>query len=207
MRRRTACLAPAAAILAAPSAALAAPRRPRGWNLGAPRRLRLRHAANDAAFSGPWHNGLAPDPAAMRELSQVLADTRTGAIRPFDPRVIDILWELGERERIADFTVLSGYRTPGTNAIVEGAPDSQHMRAAALDLLIPAPRLAAFAGAALALARGGVGLYASRGFVHIDSGPVRRWADAPPADGGRRAAPPDRLAPMAEAWAATRRGR
>lgn len=201
----------AAAVLAAsmPGAALAGAASPdrarRGWTL-APRRLRLRHAATGAGFAGPYHNGLVPDPGAMRELSQVLADTRTGAMRPFDPRALDILWELGERERIADFVVLSGYRTPETNTIVEGAPDSQHLRAAALDLLIPAPRLAGFGEAALALGRGGVGVYAQRGFVHIDSGPVRRWGDAPAGSAGTRpAAKRDPLAAMADAWAATRR--
>jgi len=28
----------------------------------------------------------------MADLSLVLADRRTGAVRPFDPRAIDVLW-------------------------------------------------------------------------------------------------------------------
>jgi len=56
----------------------------------------------------------------------------------------------------------------------------------------------------LALGRGGVGIYAQRGFVHLDSGPVRQWGDVP--SGGAAPRPPaDPLARMAEAWAATRR--
>jgi uncharacterized protein YcbK (DUF882 family) len=206
MRRRRTVLLTAVGLAAVPGVALAAPaagRRRQGWDL-ASRRLRLRHAATGDAFAGVYRNGVAPDPGAMRELSQVLADVRTGTVRAFDPRAIDILWQLGQRERVDDFVVLSGYRTPWSNAIVEGAPDSQHMRAAALDLTMPAPRLASFAQAALALGAGGVGVYTPRGFVHIDSGPVRRWGDVPGGDGGR-APRVDPLARMAEAWAQTRR--
>jgi hypothetical protein len=57
----------------------------------APRLLQVRHAASGARFSGTYHNGLAPDPAALANLSAVLADSRTGAVHPFDPRVLDIL--------------------------------------------------------------------------------------------------------------------
>jgi uncharacterized protein YcbK (DUF882 family) len=166
----------------------------------APRRLQLRHAATGTRFSGIWHNGLVPDAGAMRDLSSLLADARSGAAQPFDPRALEILWELGERERIAEFTILSGTRTAASNAIVEGAADSQHLRSAALDLTLPAARLEGFAGAARALGRGGVGLYRARGFVHIDSGPLRHWGDA----GGTGTARHDPLRAMAEAWAATR---
>ncbi|WP_135468160.1 YcbK family protein [Crenalkalicoccus roseus] len=201
MHRRTACCLAALAALAGAAPSLAASGQQGRWHAIAPRRLALRHAATGATFSGTWHNGVVPDAGAMRELSAVLADSRTGAVRPFDPRAIEILWELGERERIREFAVLSGYRTPGTNALVEGAADSQHLRAAALDLLIPSARLAAFGAAALALGRGGVGVYPARGFVHIDSGPVRRWGEV----SARRAPAEDRLSRIAEAWAATQR--
>ena len=146
----------------------------------------------------------------MADLSFVLADSRTGAMRPFDPRAIDVLWEVGQKAgSTGEFLIFSGYRTPETNALVDGAGDSQHLRAAALDVYVPAERLAAFGEVALRLGLGGVGIYAERGFVHLDSGPVRRWGDIPadvPVAAARsaRPAPPDPLARMAEAWAATR---
>ncbi|MBD0274363.1 MAG: DUF882 domain-containing protein, partial [Acetobacteraceae bacterium] len=92
------------------------------------------------------------------------------------------------------------------------AGDSQHLRAGAVDLGVPAGRMPAVAEAALKLGKGGVGVYRQRGFVHLDSGPVRRWGDipanAPVAVAARGAtaprAPQDPLARMAEAWAATR---
>jgi uncharacterized protein YcbK (DUF882 family) len=143
----------------------------------------------------------------MAELSIILADTRTGAVRPFDPQAIDILWEVVRQARVGggELVVLSGYRTPETNAAVDGAGDSQHLRAGALDVHVPSAQLAGFGEAALALGRGGVGVYERRGFVHIDSGPVRRWGDVTPTPAGLAGAQPDdRIARMAEAWAALR---
>jgi uncharacterized protein YcbK (DUF882 family) len=186
-----------------------APRRRAGL---ASRPMQLRHAHTGARFSGPYHDGRTPDPVAMADLSLVLADSRTGAVRPFDPRAIDVLWEVGRRAGASgEFLIFSGYRTPETNAAVDGAGDSQHLRAAALDVHVPAERVEGFRDTALRLGLGGVGVYAQRGFVHLDSGPVRHWGDVPSdvatvaARAPRRPQPPpDPLARMAEAWAATR---
>ncbi|ONG53587.1 hypothetical protein BKE38_11670 [Pseudoroseomonas deserti] len=208
MRRRFFCTLPLVAAVTAPPA-LAAPRL-----LPDPpqaRRLRLRHAASGASFSGLYHNGRAADPAAMAELSQVLADTRTGQVRAFDVQAIDILWEMGRRQGLAEFTVLSGYRTEATNREVNGAANSQHLRAAALDLQIARARFDSFAEAAISLGRGGVGLYPAQGFIHLDSGAVRRWTDGDgPVVAARRGPPPrspaeQRIDRLAEAWASLRR--
>lgn len=210
MRRWTLLLA-ATAVLPLP--ATAAPRRP------VLRRLAIRHAATGARFVGPWHDGRTPDPAAMADLSAVLADTRTGDVLPFDPAAIEVLWEVARRAGLGgDLTILSGYRTPQTNYAVHGAGDSQHLRAGAVDVQVAAERLPGFAEQALLLGRGGVGVYAARGFVHLDSGPVRRWGDVPEELAGVQmaglgaAGRPrtrlnltfDPLANMAEAWAKTR---
>lgn len=208
MRRRIFFLASAATgLLAAPGAVHAATRR-RFPELPAVRRLQLRHAASGATFSGIYHNGRSVDPGAMAELSEVLADTRTGDVRAFDPEAIDILWQLGQQQKFSEFIILSGYRTPATNRAVHGAGDSQHLRAAALDVEMPAAKFEAFGTAALRLARGGVGLYPQHGFIHVDSGPVRRWgggATAAAAAPARRLSPAEeRMNRIAEAWASTR---
>lgn len=175
----------------------------------APRRLALRHAATGARFAGIYHNGLVVDPGALAEISAVLADSRTGAVQGFDPGVLDILWETGQRARSrGEFLVVSGFRTPETNAAVCGAGNSQHLRAGALDVCVTANQVQGFGEAALGLKRGGVGVYAAKGFIHLDSGPVRRWGDVPGGSGGGGATSvavvPDRLSRIAEAWASTR---
>ncbi|HWX47982.1 MAG TPA: DUF882 domain-containing protein [Roseomonas sp.] len=211
MRRRIFFLATAATgLLAAPGAVHAATRR-RFPELPAARRLTIRHAASGERFSGIYHNGRSPDPVAMTEISEVLADSRTGAVRAFDPEAIDILWQLGQQQKFSEFVILSGYRTPATNRAVHGAGDSQHLRAAALDVEMPAAKFEAFGEAALRLARGGVGLYPQHGFIHVDSGPVRHWGSGAPtttaaARAPRRPSPAEeRMNRIAEAWAATRR--
>lgn len=216
MKRRALLLGavvPASAAVA--GVAHAAPRRAGPQRRAGPatRRLQLRHAHTGDRFSGVYHDGRTADPAAMADLSAVLADSRTGAVRPFDPRAIDALWEVAQRAGAGggEFLIYSGYRTPQTNAAVDGAGDSQHLRAAALDVHVPAERMEKFWETALRLGLGGVGVYAQRGFIHLDSGPVRHWGDIPSdapvgtaARAARRPAPPDPLARMAEAWASTR---
>jgi uncharacterized protein YcbK (DUF882 family) len=163
-----------------------------------PRSLTVRHAGTGARFAGPWHDGTRPDPVAMQELSEVLADQGATPARPFAAETLEILWELKLRTRVGpEIVISSGFRTPRVNRAAHGAGDSQHLRAAALDVDVPAGRLPAFAEAALRLGRGGVGLYPRRGFVHIDSGPVRSWRD-----GGAATQQEDRIARMAEAWRA-----
>jgi uncharacterized protein YcbK (DUF882 family) len=177
------------------------------------RRLQLRHAASGATFSGIYHNGHAADLVAMAELSEVLADTRTGNTRSFDVDAIDIVWEMSRRQRMAELIVLSGYRTEATNREVNGAVNSQHLRAAALDLQISRAGFESFGEAAVKLGRGGVGLYPAHGFIHLDSGPVRHWIDsggAAPAAPVVKGPPPrtpaeQRIDRMAEAWTNLRR--
>jgi uncharacterized protein YcbK (DUF882 family) len=164
------------------------------------RRLTLRHAASGARFTGIWHDGRAPDRVAMAELSQVLADPGANPARPFDPDAIEIVWQIATRTRLdPELDIHSGYRTPRVNRAVHGAGDSQHLRASALDIGVPAGRMPAVADAALKLRRGGVGVYRRRGFVHLDSGPVRHWSDG---GGARRAvsAREQQLDRIAQAW-------
>ncbi|WP_237214281.1 YcbK family protein [Falsiroseomonas oryziterrae] len=161
------------------AAALAALATPRIGHASAARRISLRHSGTGARFSGSWHDGRRPDPVAMAELSIVLADAGALPARPFDPGAIEIAWTVAQQAGLAgDLAVHSGFRTPQVNRAVQGVGDSQHLRAMAVDLGVASGRLAAVAEAALRLARGGVGVYQRRSFVHLDSGPVRQWADA-----------------------------
>jgi uncharacterized protein YcbK (DUF882 family) len=164
------------------------------------RRLTLRHAGTGARFAGVWHDGRAPDQGAMAELSQVLADAGANPARPFDPDAIEIVWQIVARTRLDPvLDVHSGYRTPRVNRAVHGAGDSQHLKASALDIGVPTGRLPAVADAALKLGRGGVGVYRRRGFVHLDSGPVRHWSDG----GGVRRVVSERerqIDRIAQAW-------
>jgi uncharacterized protein YcbK (DUF882 family) len=127
-----------------------------------------------------WQNGAyAPDACAA--IDQILRDHRTGEIHAIDARLLDLLHELsGQLETRAPFQVISGYRSPHTNAALADASSgvargSLHMQGLAIDIAIEGVPTATLRDAALSLARGGVGFYPNPGFVHVDVGRVRRW--------------------------------
>jgi uncharacterized protein YcbK (DUF882 family) len=127
-----------------------------------------------------WQNGAyAADACAA--IDQILRDHRTGEIHAIDARLLDLLHELsGQLETRAPFQVISGYRSPHTNAALADASSgvargSLHMQGLAIDIAIEGVPTATLRDAALSLARGGVGFYPNPGFVHVDVGRVRRW--------------------------------
>jgi uncharacterized protein YcbK (DUF882 family) len=50
-----------------------------------------------------------------------------------------------------------------------------HIEGKAADIHLPGVALASLQSAALELSEGGVGYYPRSGFVHVDTGRVRRW--------------------------------
>ena len=78
------------------------------------------------------------------------------------------------------FNLVSGYRSLQTNAMLaaqtEGvARHSMHIEGKAADINLPGRQLSILQRLALALRFGGVGYYPQSGFVHVDTGRVRRW--------------------------------
>ncbi|MGH6929570.1 MAG: YcbK family protein, partial [Dongiaceae bacterium] len=76
--------------------------------------------------------------------------------------------------------VISGYRSPATNAKLASvghgvARRSYHMKGMAIDVALDDRKLTSLRDSALALKAGGVGYYPKPGFVHVDVGPVRSW--------------------------------
>ena len=77
--------------------------------------------------------------------------------------------------------MISGYRCPATNTTLRNtrgggvARRSLHMDGKAIDVRLPGVPLADLRDAALSLGMGGVGFYPREQFVHVDTGPVRRW--------------------------------
>ena len=128
-----------------------------------------------------WSKGaLLPD--GLAEISHVLRDHRTDEAWPIDPKLLDLLHRLRSRmESTAPFHVISGYRSPKTNAMLRQnsggvAKRSYHMQGRAIDIRLPGMRLPDMRRAALGLRGGGVGYYPKSGFLHIDTGPVRQWS-------------------------------
>jgi uncharacterized protein YcbK (DUF882 family) len=123
-------------------------------------------------------------PDALREFNYILRDFRLNAVKPIDPRVFDMLHELGGTlETDQPFHIISGYRSPQTNALLRErgghstgvASHSLHMVGQAIDVRVPGVKLEDLRNAAKSLKIGGVGFYPDLNFVHVDVGRVRYW--------------------------------
>jgi uncharacterized protein YcbK (DUF882 family) len=130
-----------------------------------------------------WDQG-AYIPDVLDAVNLHLRDYRTGDVHVIEPRLLDLLDSLAKlTEAKAPFQVISGYRSPATNAMLrersdEVAKKSFHMSGMAIDIRLPQVELAHLHAAALSLGRGGVGYYPESNFVHVDVGPVRSWHGA-----------------------------
>jgi uncharacterized protein YcbK (DUF882 family) len=118
---------------------------------------------------------------ALDEISYLLRDHRTEETIEFDPSVIDQVCALSNKLGVTrPFEIISGYRSEETNKKLRQtsrrvAKHSLHIEGRAMDLRLPGVSIKQLRTAALTLHEGGVGYYPKRGFVHIDSGPVRHW--------------------------------
>lgn len=127
-----------------------------------------------------WHNGNYV-PQALGEVYHILRDFRANEVKPIDLRLLDLLYVLSQSlGTTGPFHVISGYRSPATNAMLrahsEGvAAHSLHIDGKAVDIRVPGRTLRQVREAALALRGGGVGYYPLSDFVHMDVGRMRWW--------------------------------
>ncbi len=127
-----------------------------------------------------WEKGIyIPD--ALKDINYVLRDHRTDEVTSIDPITLDLMAAISRKlEAKRPFEIISGYRSPQTNAALRGqssgvAKNSYHMQGKAVDLRLPGVPLKTLRKAALNLRMGGVGYYPKSNFVHVDSGRVRSW--------------------------------
>lgn len=136
----------------------------------------------DARFFGA--NGW--DQQGLAELNHGLRDWRNNEATRMDPQLMLLLSTIRDRLDVAPQTkieLISGYRSPGTNAALRSAggahtgvaTKSQHMLGKATDIHMPGIALEKLHLAALSMKGGGVGFYPRDGFVHVDTGRVRSW--------------------------------
>ena len=130
------------------------------------------------------HEWLAVDPAAPPDpatTDEFLRDHFTNKSMRMDPRLVGFAIGAAQSFHADVVSIVSGFRHPKYNLMLrkkghQVARDSQHTHGNAIDFFItgvPTERLHAWAKTQHA---GGVGMYATSGFVHMDTGPIRFWS-------------------------------
>ncbi len=123
------------------------------------------------------------DQAALDKLNWFCRDWRLNEPTKMDPHLFDIIWEVYRKSGSTQpLDVLSGYRSPQTNAMLrrrsrQVAEHSMHMQGKAIDAHFVDVGTGRIRDIAMRMQAGGVGFYPSgmTPWVHIDSGSVRYW--------------------------------
>lgn len=129
------------------------------------------------------HDWLAVDPAQLPTLGQVnqfLRDHFTNEATKMDDKLIGVVISAAKNFRSDVVNVVSGFRHPKYNLMLrkkgrQVARDSQHTHGNAVDFNIPRVAVKKLHEWAKAQKLGGVGIYLSSGFIHMDTGPIRFW--------------------------------
>ncbi len=176
-------VAAAAALVPARALAAAAPAAAHG-SLAMERELSFFHTHTGERLSTAYCSGGEYVARALKDIDVLLRDFRVNQVKPIDPALLDLLFQLnGELGTDQPFHVISGYRTPETNAMLQErggahsgvATHSLHIDGKAIDIRVPGIKLEHLRDKAKALAIGGVGFYPGSNFVHVDTGRVRYW--------------------------------
>ncbi len=123
------------------------------------------------------------DQAVLDKLNWFCRDWRLNEPTKMDPHLFDIIWEVyREFGSTQPVDVLSGYRSPQTNAMLrrrsrQVAEHSMHMQGKAIDAHFVDVGPGRIRDIAMRMQAGGVGFYPTgmTPWVHIDSGSVRYW--------------------------------
>jgi uncharacterized protein YcbK (DUF882 family) len=123
------------------------------------------------------------DPAALARVARFFRSRQDGAQGPVSLRLLELLDYVEDRYHPSRLTLVSGYRSPELNRALRGkgrqvAQASLHTEGMAADVQPAGVNLRRLWQQLRGAQIGGVGLYQSEGFLHLDTGRVRFWEAA-----------------------------
>lgn len=153
------------------------------WNK--PRQLYLYNRRTKETYNHIyWQNGQL-DLNAYDAFNRFMRDDRQNMMVDMDPQLMDVLFSMQSFFRHYNWNkpliVLSGYRTPQTNAMLRSgskeapAKMSMHMYGKAADIYMEGVPQSYMGTLAQYLMDGGVGFYPASSFTHVDTGNKRVW--------------------------------
>ncbi|MDQ7247230.1 YcbK family protein [Dongia sedimenti] len=167
--------------LAAAAASLISPAAFASQGPSGERTLAFYNTHTDEKLKATYARGNAFDKGALKDINHILRDFRTGDVHPIDLQLLDLLAELHRKTGSKQpFQIISGYRSPKTNSMLNSessgvAKRSMHLDGKAIDIRLADVKLRTLHETAVSLKRGGVGMYTASNFVHVDTGRVRYW--------------------------------
>jgi uncharacterized protein YcbK (DUF882 family) len=148
---------------------------------GGVKRISLHNLHTEEKLELDFFRGDAYVADSLAALQVLLRDYRNGEQHAIDPKLMDYLYDVAQHIGVDPvFSVISGYRSPQTNALLHErssgvARHSLHLEGRAIDVRLAGIDCARLAGRALNMTRGGVGYYQRSDFVHLDTGAFRTW--------------------------------
>ncbi|MDH4193948.1 MAG: DUF882 domain-containing protein [Nitrospirota bacterium] len=121
------------------------------------------------------------DQEALKDINYLLRCHHSKKVCQMDVQLLEYVNQVEKLVgRGQEIHIYSAYRSPSYNNLLVrlgrgAAPNSLHTSGQAVDFAIPGVRLSRIRRAAVKLRLGGVGYYGRRGFIHLDTGPVRYW--------------------------------
>jgi uncharacterized protein YcbK (DUF882 family) len=120
-------------------------------------------------------------PPTVEQVSAFLRDHFTNEKMPMDGKLIGVVCSAAKQFKSDFVQVVSGFRHPKYNLMLrkkghQVARDSQHTHGNAVDFTIPRVSIQKLQEWAKAQKLGGVGIYLSSNFIHMDTGPIRFWS-------------------------------
>lgn len=151
------------------------------WNR--PRYIDLQRKDTNERFEIIYYRNGAIDRSGYKKACEVLRDAHVGEVYNMDIRLLDLICATQSWVRAygynVPFIIHSGYRSPITNASIEGAAKrSKHMYGQAIDFSVPGLPSEYMGKLAQRFIKsdgrgGGVGFYPSLKFTHMDTGEGR----------------------------------
>jgi uncharacterized protein YcbK (DUF882 family) len=145
------------------------------------KRISLYNLHTNEHLEPEFYRGAEYVPETFAAIQVFLRDFRNGEQHVIDPKLMDYLYDVAARLGVDPvFSVISGYRSPRTNALLHErssgvARHSLHLEGRAIDVRLAGVDCATLATHALDMTRGGVGYYRQSDFVHLDTGAFRTW--------------------------------
>ena len=120
------------------------------------------------------------DPDSLAAIDRLLRCHGDGEEHPISLKLVELIDHLQDRFDANEVRIVSGYRSPEYNAALKRslgrvAHDSLHMQGMAMDIQFDGVGKQELGASARETGVGGVGVYRSSTYVHVDVGPVRSW--------------------------------